>query len=163
MAVDKTTMEAKMYTTLCVDFGLKPEWLGKTVKDTNGKTYTIAGLNPRSTKFPVVMKEGIRMNVDYLTALMTNTVEDYAQKRKSEFEKKVQKELKEACANFPKYSKALNIPESWLDKTFKYGRKVYTIVGLSFEGRYPVVGTDEKGKITYFSPELVRESMGATK
>jgi hypothetical protein len=161
MNMDKTTMEAKMYQTLCTDFGLKPEWLGKTVKDTNGKTYTIAGLNPRSTKFPVVMKEGIRMSVDYLTALMTNSVDGFKQKQQSDFEKKVQKELKQARANFPNYSKSFNIPESWLDKTFRNGRKVYTIVGLSSDWRYPVVGTDEKGKITYFSPELVRQSMGA--
>ena len=160
MAVDKKTMEAKMYQTLCTDFGLKPEWLGKTVKDTNGKTYTIAGLNPRSAKFPVVMKEGIRMSVDYLTALMTGTVDDYAQKRKDDYEKKMRKELKAARADFPRYCKSFNIPESWLDKTFKHGRKTYTIVGITFSGRYPVVTNTESGKVMYFTSDLVRECMG---
>ncbi len=156
--MDKKTMEGKMYTTFCADFGLKPEWLGKTVKD-NGKAYTVAGLNPRSPKYPVVMREGIRMSADYLIALMTNSADKYEKKRKNDYEKKVERELKQVRSAFPSSSKLFDIPESWLGKSFNYGRKVYTIVGITLSGRFPVVTQANDGKVMYFAADLVRESM----
>jgi hypothetical protein len=156
--MNKDSMEARMYTTFCSDFNLKPEWLGKTFTNEKGKAYTVSGLNPRSKKFPVLTKEGTQFNGDYLIAIMTNTLDKLEQKRKDAHEKKTAAMLKKARATFPVMSKTYNIPATWLDKTFKHGRKVYTLVGWSDEKlRFPFVAQANDGKVLFFSEELIRE------
>jgi hypothetical protein len=159
--MSKDTTEARMYTAFCSDFNLKPEWLGKTFTDGKGKTYTISGLNPRSKKFPVVTEEGLRFNADYVIALLTNTLYDLEQKRKNAHAKKTAKMLKEARAEFPAMAKLLNIPATWLDKSFKHGRKVYTLVGWSSEkSRFPMVAQAQDGKVLFFTEDAIRELIG---
>jgi hypothetical protein len=150
-----------MYTTFCSGFNLKPEWLGKTFTDEKGGTYTITGLNPRSKKFPVVTKEGARFSADYVIALLTNTLDDLKKKRKHEHAKETAKMLEKARAEFPEMARLFNIPAEWLDKSFKYGRKVYTLVGYCSEKpRFPIVAQAQDGKVLFFTEDAIRQLIG---
>jgi hypothetical protein len=90
-------MERLAYTTYCKDFKLKPEWLDKTVKNKEGKTYTIVGLNLRSKNYPVVTKEGVRLNADYLRGLMTGDMAAIEKEREQAHER----EYKNARQDYP--------------------------------------------------------------
>lgn len=158
--MDKNTMDAKMYTAFCSDFDLKPEWLGKKFTDERGETHTITGLNPRSKKFPVVTDTGTSFSSDYLTALLTNSVDKYEQKQRNAFQKEQEKMLKAARSRFASECSFYGVPKTWLDKAFKYGRKVYTIVGIDAGRRYPVVARSNDGKVMFFAADLVKESIG---
>jgi hypothetical protein len=158
--MDKKTMDAKMYETFHSEFGLKAEWLGKTFKDEKGVAYTITGLNPRSKKFPVLTNTGTSFSAPYLIALLTNSVDQYQKKLRDAYQKKVEKELKNARANFATQSKLIGVPKAWLDKTFRYGRKVYTIVGITSERRYPIVAQSNDGKVRFFAADYAKELLG---
>ena len=155
-----SNMEARMYEALHSDFGLKREWLGKKVTD-RGVTYTITGLNPRSKKFPVTTNTGVRFSAEYLAALITDDVDSFRKKRDVKFQKELQRELKEARADFLTGHKLSSIPKEWLDKTFKQGRKTYTVVGLRHSFSHPIVVTDNNGKVFYFGTDAVRAVLSA--
>jgi len=52
--ITKEVSDFKKYANL---YGLIAEDLGKTVKNFNGEKYKIAGLKPRSKKYPIIMEQ----------------------------------------------------------------------------------------------------------
>ena len=59
VAADGTvkTREADDFRMLASSYGLEPEDLGRSFRS-NGDRYTIAGLKPRSRKYPILAKRG---------------------------------------------------------------------------------------------------------
>jgi hypothetical protein len=162
--MNEKSMNEKMYTTFCTDFGLKPEWLGKTVTDEKGKTFTISGLNPRSKKFPVLTKEGMQFNAEYVAALFTGTVDKLEAKRKKAHEKKTAAMLKKARAAFSSVPSYHGVPPSWLDKTFRHGRRTFTLIGYTDEKlNFPFVARAADGKVLFFTSDYIREAVGGKK
>jgi hypothetical protein len=151
-------MDRLAYTNYCKEFKLKPEWLDQAVTD-RGKTYTIVGLNIRSKKFPVITKEGIRFNADYVRGLMTGDMATIEKER----EQKREKEYQQARKDYPTWCRYHGLDESWLDKTFVFRFFTYRIEGLLTNRRtkYPVVArrTNGEGKIQLFQADHVAELM----
>jgi hypothetical protein len=162
------TLERIAYEQMCGQFGLKPEWLGKTFFD-KGTTYTIVGLNIRSKRFPVRTSYEISYTGDKTKSITTRCAwnathvagrmgdnlakllnDEQAQKRKQE------------RADYQALASAYGLKPEWLDKQFAYkGRKV-TVVGLApNRRRYPVVGRDERGTIRLYPIETVTKALSA--
>jgi hypothetical protein len=124
------TMESIAYTSFCSMFNLNPEWLGRTFEN-RGKTYTISGLNIRSKKFPVLTKEGVRFNADYLRGLMTGDSKLFERIQKEKYDKKLQQARKDydgECLFF-------GLERHWLDKTLVHKGTTYRIDGLLTSAR----------------------------
>ena len=150
------TMESMAYTSFCNVFNLKPGWLGKTFKDQKGKSYTISGLNIRSKKFPILTKEGVRFNADYLRGLMTGDTKlfERLQKEKHAAElKQTRKDYKTNCWLF-------DLEKSWLDKTFVSKGTTYRIDGVRINARrFNVVCRKENNDVSFFQSEYVAKLM----
>jgi hypothetical protein len=158
--MNKNAMDKKMYEAFHSDFGLKAEWLGKEVEH-NGKTYTITGLNPRSKKFPVITNNGETLfSAPLVVALMTNSLEKYEKQRKDARQKEKEQKLKDWRANFSQWAQAYGVPKTWLGRTFKHGRTVYTIVGLDTKRKYPVVVQTNDGRFKLVATESVKGLLG---
>ena len=140
----KEEMQKVAFMNYAGQFGLKPEWLGKTFKDDKGRTFTVVGLNINSKKFPVVTKEGVSFNADYFKMLMTGDQTAYEQG----LEEKLQKRLQETRQTYLKFGESYGLKKEWLDKTFAEGRYQYTIVGLAFgRTRTKVVTRRNDGRV----------------
>jgi hypothetical protein len=160
-AVDKGTTEARMYTTFCSDFNLKPEWLGKTFTDHTGRVYTITGLNPRSKKHPVVTSDGTSFSAEYLIAVLTNTVDKLLQKSKAAHEKKFEAMLKTAAIQLPAMAKLYDIPAESLNKPFQYKRTTYTLIGWTdTKRRFPFIAKSASGQVMFFTSDGISELLG---
>jgi len=167
MSISDKRMNKKMYEALHSDFGLKLEWLGKSSKD-GDKTYTITGLNPRFKKFPVLATKTtsrnphsreVLLSAPYVVALMTNSLEKYEKQQKDASQKKDALMLKEARKNFA-LAENYGIPKTWLDQTFQYGRKTYTIVGFNGVRKHPIVTQTDNGKIWFFDADYTKKLLG---
>jgi hypothetical protein len=156
------SVEARMYTTFCADFNLRPEWLGKTFTD-HKDTYTITGLNPRSKKFPVTVSGGkyTSFKADYVIAYMTNTLDKLDKKNNDADAKKDAAMVKEARVAFPTMAKLFGLEPSWLDKVIDVRGEKYTIAGLNSDrSKFPVVLINSKGEVKGFTAEGVRMLLG---
>jgi len=163
--VDKNSTEARMYQTFCNDFGLKPEWLGKEFVY-KGETYTIIGLNPRKKKFPVLTEGNgdVSFSAGFTIAVLTNTVDAYNKKRDDDFNNKTAKMLKDARKKFLSDAEFYDVPKTWLDKTISFKRKLYTIIGIKGNTRYPIVTKScSDGRTMFFTVDCVKEALAAAK
>jgi hypothetical protein len=144
----KQTTEQKLYTLLCEDFKLKPEWLGKTFRDSKGRAFTITGLNPRSKTYPVLTNTGTQFNADYVRGLITGDMASIDKERQQKHEL----EYKQARKDYPIYCDGYGLKPSWLDKTFVEHGQTWRIDGLKLSSRkYPVlVRSTQNSKTTYF-------------
>ena len=150
------TMESIAYTSLCSVFNLKPEWLGKTFKDEKGKSYTISGLNIRSKKFPVLTKEGVRFNADYLRGLMTGDSKLFERIQKEKHDEKLRQARKDYKQNCILYG----LDKSWLDKTFVDRGTTYRIDGVRLGARrFNILCRKENNDVTFFQSEYVVKLM----
>lgn len=154
----KQEMQRVAFTNYAEQFGLKPEWLGKTFKDDKGQKFTVVGLNINSKRFPVVTKEGTSFKADYFKMLMTGDKKAFANER----EKEQQQLLKEARQTYLKFGDFNGVKKQWLDKTFIQGRHQYTIVGLEFgRSRTNVVTRRDDGRVFYWPAEGIINRMKA--
>jgi hypothetical protein len=144
-----------IYEQMCQQYGLKPEWLGKQFQH-EGETYTIAGLNIRSKRFPVVITGGkyIAMSTDFIVGAMTDDMAG-AQARAME------KRRVEERTNW-KLASAYGLKPEWLDKTFTFRNSPVTIIGLApTRRRYPIAGKNAWGDINYYPLDTVLKSFMA--
>jgi hypothetical protein len=156
MTQHKQTMESIAYTSFCGVFNLKSEWLGKTFKDEKGNSYTITGLNIRSKKFPVLTKEGIRFNADYLRGLLTGDSKLFERVQREKHNEKLKQARKDYKGNCFLYS----LEPSWLDKTFVERGTTYRIDGVRLGARrFNVLCRKENNEVTYFNSEYVAKLM----
>lgn len=156
MTQHKQTMESIAYTSFCSAFNLKPEWLGKTFKDQKGRSFTITGLNIRSRRFPVLTKEGIRFNADYLRGLMTGDAKLFERAQREKHNEKLKRARKDYKGNCFLYG----LDPSWLDKTFLHRGTTYRIDGVRLGARrFNVLCRKENNDATYFNPEYVTKLM----
>jgi len=69
--------DRQAYLQYAASFELKPEWLDKTFEK-DGETFTIVGLNPRKSKFPVITKNASgklpSWRADFIIAMMTASI-----------------------------------------------------------------------------------------
>jgi hypothetical protein len=156
MKQHEQTMESIAYTSFCSAFNLKPEWLGKTFKDEKGRSHTITGLNIRSRKFPVLTKEGIRFNADYLRGLLTGDSKLFDRVQREKHKEK----LKQARQDYKGNCFLYGLEPSWLDKTFVDRGTTYRIDGVRLGARrFSVLCRKQNDDVTYFNSEYVTKLM----
>jgi hypothetical protein len=153
--MQELTMEGIAYKSFCSQFGLKPEWLGRTFEN-RGKTYTITGLNIRSRNFPVQTKEGSSFNAVYIQGLMSGDSKLFERTQKAKHEEK----LKQARKNYPSNCWLFNLEKSWLDETFTYRGSTYRIDGVRTNARrFNVLCRKEDNSVAFFPPENIIKLM----
>jgi hypothetical protein len=156
MTQHKQTMESIAYASFCSAFNLKPEWLGRTFQDNKGRSYTITGLNIRSKKFPVLTKEGIRFNADYLRGLMTGDSKLFERLQKEKHDQK----LKQARKDYKRNCFLFDLEPSWLDKTFVHRGTTYRIDGVRLRARrFNVLCRKENNEVSCFHGDYVAKLM----
>ena len=64
VSVESPDTKKNEWNLYCNSYGLAPEDLGKTFKDSK-HTYTIIGLKPNSRKYPIICKRDDGVNMDY--------------------------------------------------------------------------------------------------
>jgi hypothetical protein len=160
-------LERIAYEQMCGQFGLKPEWLGKTFTD-KGKTYTIVGLNIRSKRFPVrvsyettykigettkTMTSHSSWNATHVAGRMGNNLHELLEDEQA-------KKREQERDDYKKLAQAFGLKPEWLDQQFTYKWRKVTVVGLAPNRRkYPVVGRDERGEIRLYPIETVTKAM----
>lgn len=156
MKQHKQTMESIAYMSFCGAFNLKPEWLDKTFKDEKGNSYTITGLNIRSRKFPVLTKEGVNFNADYLRGILTGDSKLFERVQKEKRDEK----LKQAREDYKGNCIFYGLEKSWLDKTFVDRGTTHRIDGVRLGARrFNVLCRKENNDATYFHPDYVAKLM----
>lgn len=160
MATMKDEMQRVAFTNYAVQFGLKSEWLGKTITDDRGRKFTVVGLNINSKRFPVVTKEGVRFAADYFKMLMTGNQKAYKQER----EKEQNQQLKESRKDWKSYAEYNGLKKEWLDKTFTERKHTYTIVGIQVGPRSTtVVTTRQDGRVYFWPVQAIVRNMTPSK
>jgi hypothetical protein len=162
-------LERIAYEQMCSQYGLKPEWLGKTFTD-KGKTYTIVGLNIRSKRFPVrttyestyevgnktrTQTLDCSWNATYIAGHMGGNLNKLLKAEKDAKSKQEREDYKKLAVLF-------GLEADWLDKEFNFRWQKITIVGLAPNRRkYPVVGRDVSGKTRLYTVDSVVSAMKA--
>jgi len=134
-------------------FELQPEWLDKTF-ERDDETFTIVGLNLRSSKYPVITKtadgKSSRWRADSIIAMMTGV-------------DPIELRLKEARKDYLLATEYTGLKKEWLDQSYKIGNEPLVIVGLRTKGRNELVLVEDRQHKHRLAPiESVIKAMGGT-